>query len=141
MRSAERCFPRWNACHASHRSVTLHDMVSTDTLPIIQRTYDVYKAVIQLTGQMDKRWRYTLGARIETSLLDLLRELLMAKHAPKSLKSGYLIRASSHHELTVLTLRLALELKLANPTKLLQIQSTLAEVGRMLGGWLRSLAP
>ena len=116
-------------------------MVSTDTLPIIQRTYDVYKAVIQLTGQMDKRWRYTLGARIETSLLDLLRELLMAKHAPKSLKSGYLIRASSHHELTVLTLRLALELKLANPTKLLQIQSTLAEVGRMLGGWLRSLAP
>jgi len=39
---------------------------------------------------------------LENSVLSLLQELIMAKNAPKSLKSPYLIRASSHLEVAIL---------------------------------------
>ena len=63
----------------------------------------------------------------------------MAKNAPKSLKATYLIKASSHLEISILKLRLFLELNIANETKIFQMQSKLAEAGRMLGGWLKSV--
>lgn len=62
----------------------------------------------------------------------------MAKNAPKTFKAAYLIKASSMLEVAVLKLRLVLELKIANETKIFQTQSILAEIGRMLGGWLKA---
>lgn len=110
-----------------------------DTLPIINRTYDLYKQIVDIAGHMEKRQRFSMGQSLEQSVLDCIAELIMAKNAPKPLKAAYLIRASSHQEIIVLKLRLCLELKLANETKLFQTQAATAEIGRMLGGWLRSL--
>lgn len=110
-----------------------------DTLPIINRTYDLYKHVAGITSHMEKRWRYSIGQSIEQSVLDCLSELIMAKNAPKQLKAGYLIRASSHQETAILKLRLCLELKTAGETQIFQAQSALQEIGRMLGGWLKSV--
>lgn len=89
--------------------------------------------------QLPKRWHYGLGISIETTILACLSELIMAKNAPKQLKAAYLIKASSHLEIATLKLRLVLEHKLVNETKIFQTQASLAEVGRMLGGWLKSL--
>lgn len=102
------------------------------------RTYDVYKQVVDVTTHLPKRWHYGLGISIEQGTLDCLSELIMAKNAPKQLKAAYLIKASSHVEVTTFKIRLLLELKLANETKIFQIQAALAEVGRMLGGWLKA---
>lgn len=110
-----------------------------DTLPIILRTYDLYKAIVDITTKMQKRWRYSLGQSLEQSVLVCLAELIMAKNAPKALKAGYLIRASSHQEIARLKLRLCLELGIANETKVFQAQTMLGEIGRMLGGWLKSV--
>ena len=71
-------------------------------------------------------------------MLTCLETLIMSKNAPKTLKAGYLIKASSQLEVTTLKLRLILELALANETKIFQLQAKLAEIGRMLGGWLRA---
>ncbi|MBI3443693.1 four helix bundle protein [Candidatus Woesebacteria bacterium] len=103
------------------------------------RMYETYKQVVDITMRLPKRWRYGLGVSIEQSTLDCLSELIMAKNAPKQLKSAYLIKASGHLEITTLKLRLILEHDLANKTKIFQIQASLSEVGRMLGGWLKSL--
>jgi hypothetical protein len=54
-------------------------------------------------------------------------------------QSPYLIQASSHLEILTLKLRLLLELKHGSATTIFRIQEATAEVGRMLGGWLRSL--
>ena len=63
----------------------------------------------------------------------------MAKNAPKPLKAGYLIKACAHQETCMLKLRLLLELKLVNETKVFQAQSTVEEIGRQIGGWLKSV--
>jgi len=110
-----------------------------DTLPIINCTYDLFKHVVGATGQMEKHWRYSIGQSLERSVLDCLSELIMAKNAPKPLKAGYLIRACAHQETCMLKLRLCLELKLANETKIFQTQATVEDVGRQIGGWLQSV--
>lgn len=88
---------------------------------------------------LSKRHRYSLGVSSETSVLCLLEELTMAKNAPKPLKGPYLIKASATLEVLTLKLRLLLELKLINETKIFQLQAKASEIGRMLGGWLKSV--
>ncbi|MFA6917859.1 MAG: four helix bundle protein [Candidatus Gracilibacteria bacterium] len=110
-----------------------------DSLPIINRTYEAYKNIIDINTHVTKRNRYGLGTSLENSIVGCLEDLIMAKNAPKTLKAGYLIRASSKLEVSTLKLRLLLELAIANETKIFQTQSKLAEIGRMLGGWLKSV--
>ena len=88
---------------------------------------------------MEKRWRYSLGQSLEASILSCLEQLIMAKNAPKGLKAAYLLQASSHLEIVVFKARLFLEETDANETKIFQLQSKCTEIGRMLGGWLKSL--
>ncbi|MBU2552843.1 MAG: four helix bundle protein [Bacteroidetes bacterium] len=106
--------------------------------PIINKTYEVYKTLVDINHKLNKRWAFSLGLSTENSLLELMGQLIMAKNAPKPLKTAYLIKASAHWETTTLKIRLLLELKLVNETRIFQLQSNLAEIGRMLGGWLKS---
>ena len=110
-----------------------------DELPIINCIYETFKGVVEINNHLEKRWRYSVGLSLENSILSLLQEIIMAKNAPKPLKAAYLIKASSYLETSVLKLRLFLELELANETKIFQTQSKLSEIGRMLGGWLKSV--
>jgi hypothetical protein len=75
---------------------------------------------------------------IENTALSFLEHLIMAKHAPKPHKSAYLIKAVAELEILRLKIRLLLEFKICNETKIFQMQSYLAEIGRMLGGWLKA---
>lgn len=68
-----------------------------------------------------------------------MENLIMAKNAPKPHKSAYLIKALSQQEVAMFKLRLYLEMKLVNETKVFQAQSELQDIGRMAGGWLKSL--
>lgn len=76
---------------------------------------------------------------METTLLALLEHLILAKNAPKPLKASYLLKSSGLHEVALLKLRLYLELELVNSTRVFQSQAKCAEIGRMLGGWLKSV--
>lgn len=87
---------------------------------------------------MMKRWRLTLGKSLEASILALLEQLIMAKNAPKTMKTAYLLKASGMLEALTFKLRLMLELNLVNETRIFQIQSEAQEIGRMLGGWLKA---
>ena len=108
------------------------------SLPIINKSYQAYKGIIDLNAKLEKRWRYSLGSSLENSILECMEILVMAKSAPKTLKVGYLLKAVGKLEMSMLKLRLLLELKLVNETKVFQIQSQLSEIGRMLGGWIKA---
>ena len=107
-------------------------------LPIIEKVYQIYKQVVDITQIMPKNHCYSLGTSTEQTLLELLELLVSASLAPKSHKSAYLLKAQMKLSVLKLKVRLCLELKLANETKLFQISSNIEEVGRMLGGWVKS---
>src|SRR3989338_3659918 len=109
-----------------------------NTLPILTKSYALYKSIVENNNYAEKRWRYSLCATLEKTIVEMIGQLVMAKAAPKQLKAGYLIRASAHQELCSMQLRMCMELEAVNQTKLYQSHAALTEVGRMLGGWLRS---
>jgi hypothetical protein len=111
-----------------------------EELPVITLTYEVYKKLLELNTALDKKYRHTLGESAVASCAETLKQLVLAKHAAKPLKSTYLIQADATAELTALKLRVILELHLANETNILKIQARLSEARRMLGGWRKSLA-
>ena len=110
----------------------------SSSLPIINKSYELYKSTVDTNQKLSKRWKYGIGLSLENSVLDMLEHLIMAKNAPKTMKAAYLLKASSKLESSRLKARLMLELELANETKLFQAQSQLEEIGRMLGGWLKA---
>ena len=110
-----------------------------EVLSIINKTYEVYKHATEIIAHADKRWKYGLGASTEKDILDLLHALIMAKNAPKSLKGGYLLKASRLQEIILLKFRLFLELNVCNETRIFQVQGQTMEIGRMLGGWLKAV--
>lgn len=98
----------------------------------------MYKFVVEANHHIDKRWRYTLGASLESSVLELISEVIMAKHAPRHVRVTYLLKAGAHLEIIRFKLRACLELEVMNETQIFQAQSHASEIGRMLGGWIKS---
>lgn len=71
--------------------------------------------------------------------MHLLELLIMAKHAPNARKGPYLIKATVRLEVIQFILRIMLTQRLANATTLHQLQAKTLEIGRMLGGWYKSV--
>ena len=110
-----------------------------EDLSVIAATYEVHKKLIELTTQVDKKYRYVLGEASVRHASETLKQLLMAKHAPKPMKAAYLLLADAEAELTALKLRTMLELHIANDTNILKIQARLTEARKQIGGWRKSV--
>lgn len=110
-----------------------------EELSVITLIYEVYKKLGTLVTTVDKKYRYTLAEPTVASCSEVLKQLVLAKHAPKSHKAIYLIAADANAELTALKLRAMLELNLVNDTNALKLQAKLTEARRQIGGWRKSV--
>jgi len=108
-------------------------------LPVINRTQELYECVCKITSKLSALNQQTIGRRLEDDILQLLELLIMAKYAPKAHKGAYLIKASAMIEIIQFQLRILLTQKLANETTLHQLQAKVMEIGRMVGGWRKSV--
>lgn len=110
-----------------------------DDIPIIQKVYDFYREFYLIIPTISKHDRHTIGLKIQNVCLELLENLLSASHASKQNKSEFLSKAATKLDLLKTLLRLSEDVK-ALPTKnYLALSGKLQEVGRMLGGWIKSL--
>lgn len=109
---------------------------------MINKVYDLYKIILLINNDLTKRFRFTLGNKLETNLLECIENISLAKNCSKAHKSIYILKALSKVEILNLELRLIIDLKLTpdqkNLTKIFQAQAHLNEAGRMLGGWLKA---
>ena len=110
-----------------------------DNLPVITKTEELYSASLQICESLTGLQRQTIGRRLEDNILHLLEYQIMAKNAPRPNKAPYLIKASALQEVILLLLRIMISKGLANQTTLHQLQARTIEIGKMLGGWRRSL--
>lgn len=108
-------------------------------MPVINRTQELYESIHPITQKLPALKQQTIGRRLEDSILSVLELLIMAKYAPAAHKGAYLIKAAAQVELVQFQLRILLTQKLANETTLHQLQAKTIEIGRMLGGWRKSL--
>ena len=83
--------------------------------------------------------KHILGKRLEEKALDLLDLLLEAYYGAQKSKKSTLYRANLAVEKLRHLIRLTFELTYINSKKLDQLMAYLLEIGRMIGGWIKSL--
>lgn len=110
-----------------------------DELTAITRTHELCISLSPITEKLPSLKRQTIGRRCEDSTLQLLELLIMAKNAPRAHKAAYLIKATAVNEIILFHIRTLMVQKLANETTLHQLAAKSTEIGRMIGGWRKSL--
>ncbi len=109
-------------------------------IPIVHSLYQIYSSWHGLLIKFPKSQRYTLGATCQSQLLQILEAVITAASANQvEVKTTQLRFASAKLDLLRLLIRLAKDCKCLNNEAYLELESKLNEVGRMLGGWLKSL--
>ena len=107
--------------------------------PIILKTYELYKTFYSCLEKFPKKDKYTLGAKIETYLLNVLELLILASSSIKDKKLPCVQQASIKFDTLKILIRLAYEVQALDEKKYLALQKYIQEIGKMLGGWQRSL--
>ncbi len=107
-------------------------------IPLIQKTYEAYRDLHQYVKAFPKSDKYCLGEKIKNINLEIMELLIDAETAKRDWKSPLLQKASRKTDLLKLLLRLANEIKILDDKKYLSLTEKLQEIGRMLGGWLKT---
>mgnify|MGYP001610525731 CR=1 FL=1 len=86
-----------------------------------------------------KKDRYTLGQKLDTITLTLFELVILAGTSQKEKKLPYLEKSVVSLDLLKILIRLAKDIQALDNKKYLQLEQSLQEIGRMLGGWKRSV--
>ena len=107
-------------------------------IPIFKKSYDLYKEFYALRLSVPKQDRYTLWQKCENLLIDIIEEILLAGQQSKLEKLPTLEKASVKLNFLRICVRLMKDLKAIDTKKYVIIEANLDEIGRMLGGWIKS---
>jgi 23S rRNA-intervening sequence protein len=112
---------------------------TTIEIPIIRKLYELYKLFYGYLELFPKKDKHALGAKCEGYIIDTLELLLAAGSVAKQDKKQYILKANVKFDALKVFLRIAKELRLLDGKKYIELQKHIQEIGRMLGGWQRSL--
>lgn len=105
----------------------------------MQKLYDLYKTFYGYSLLFPKKDKYTLGAKCEQYIIVTLELILAASSVPPTEKLTLLRQANVQFDTLKMLLRLAREIGAIDAKKYLVLQTNIREIGRMIGGWQRSL--
>lgn len=107
-------------------------------IPIFKKSYDLYKDFYTLRLSVPKQDRYTLWQKCESLLIDVLEGVLFASQQSKLEKLPTLEKTSVKLNFLRVCVRLMKDIKALDTKKYIIIEANLDEIGRMLGGWIKS---
>jgi four helix bundle protein len=108
-------------------------------IPIFHKIYDLYKLLHSYHQRIPKSERYTLWQKCENTTLAILEALIetSSQKGEERIHSLYLI--SNKLDLLKVLLRLAKETRTIDNEQYLTIQAIIQEIGKMVGGWIKSV--
>lgn len=92
----------------------------------------------RIRASVPKQDRYTLWQRCEDTSLGIIEGILQATSMSRSEKVPILNKVSVNLNLLRVFMRLSHDTKSIDTKKYTALQETVDEIGRMLGGWIRS---
>lgn len=108
-------------------------------VPILKKTFDFYKEFYQYLKGIPKKDQYMMGKRCEEYILIFMELILSAVGFQKPEKLKVLEQANGKFEVLKVLIRLTHELKILDNKKYLSLTTKMQEIGKMLGGWMKSL--
>jgi hypothetical protein len=101
--------------------------------------YDLYKLLHSYQPKIPKSQRYTLWQKCENTALALLEALIETSHRKGEDRGHSLYLISNKLDLLKVLVRLAKDTRTIDNSQYLEIQTAIQEIGRMIGGWIKSV--
>lgn len=111
-------------------------MKKIEELTVITKAYDLIHWTVNHTSRFPRNHRHVLGARIEQHLYDVLELLIDAKFSRH--RREQLDTTNRKLETLRFLLRLAKDVDCLKVTSYGFAAKSVDEIGRLVGGWLRS---
>lgn len=108
-------------------------------IPIFKKTYELYKTFYACKHLIPKQERYSIWQKNENLILDILEGIFAASNLSKTDKLPVLEKTSTKLNLLKILVRLTKDIKVIDSKKYLVLEAALDEIGRMLGGWIKSV--
>jgi hypothetical protein len=108
-------------------------------IPIITKTYELYRILHDLQKGIPKMERYSLWSRVEATALQMLEGFVHVGYLPLEQRAQKLTGLAAEVDMLRMYMRLAVDIKVLPMKKAVPIQERLDEIGRMLGGWIKSV--
>jgi four helix bundle protein len=109
-----------------------------DQLTIFEKMYEFIRWLYPAVRKFPKAQRFVLGQQIENTALDILRGIIRANAEREKLP--YLKRISIDLDTLRILLRLSKDLEFLSVRQYGFSAEKVNEVGKLLGGWMRSTA-
>lgn len=98
-----------------------------------------YKVWHEFLPHVPKDFRYSLGTKIDRSVIETAELLFIASYLGKEQKLPYLQKANARLDVAKFFLQILWDVGALDNQKYILLSEKLDEVGKMLGGWIRGL--
>lgn len=113
----------------------------SEEMPIFTRTYDLITWLLPLTMSFPRAQRFVVTRRLQDAALGF-QELIIEANAQRGSARGQRLRLADAELLKVrLYLRLCERWQWLSPGQYRHVSAMVSEIGRLLGGWLRTVTP
>ncbi len=106
------------------------------TAPVVEKHYQLILWMLPKLAKYPRDQRFLLADRVERCLLDILNMLLRAAYSRE--KKEYLTEANFKLEETHYLLRISRDMKYISLKEHHFASISLLEIGKMVGGWLKT---
>ena len=107
-------------------------------IPIFKKSYDLYKLFYTFRTTIPKQDKYTIWQKSENLILEILEGILAASYKQKFEKTPILEKTSLKLNVLRVLIRLMKDTNAIDNKKYSLLEDGVDEIGRMLGGWLKS---
>lgn len=107
---------------------------------ILTRTFDLLAWLLPKSEKFPTVYRFTVTQRMMNAALDFQEALFDAHSQTGNVKQNYLHAADAHLNKLRLYLRLIHQWKWLNDGQYKHVSVMIAEIGRLLGGWIKSVS-
>ena len=105
---------------------------------LVHKVCELYKLFHKCLLTFPKQEKFTIGQKTENTILEILELALSAVYLPKYDKSKMIRKASDKTDLLKYLARFTYETKSINLKSYILLEEKILEIGKMLGGWIKS---
>jgi hypothetical protein len=114
-------------------------MAQIKHLPIYKTTYELLEAVVRATKNFPRDFKYTLGDKIRTEVIDLVVFIFKA-NATKEKRVENATKIIERIQVIELLIRLTKDMRLINVKQFSEIVFLSDSLGRQASGWIKHTA-
>lgn len=113
-------------------------MIEEFDMPLLKSAYELYKTFYGFRNHIPKSDRYAIWQRTENLVLEIFEMIFLTGQQSKINRVPTLEKVSAKLNLLRVFVRLMKDIKTIDQKKYILLQQSIDEIGRMLGGWLKS---